>query len=326
MPSRFGCHFSGRRPTSICVSDYLIRDAAGWLTMSGKAVIAALNAEVKKPSAKFVLVAIASAYNEHTHICAPSRKRLANETGYDLSTIKRAIKALSQAGLIRTIPRSDYSGRQRSNQYELQFHECTAPPSNVLEWGQHSPPKGRRLQPPLKEQKDKQKISSLLSNGGSKSGLTSDAEFEARFEELFSTFPKRPGGNKSHARNAFKLLSIHEQTLCLDYAKRYLHDFNSSRKKHKTSHSEQLKYVPFLHNWLSNGQWHAAETLPKLSSTDAENVIKMKNSTILDRSRNERLFKMCEMVRAKSVPISMDKFGFPNEIVAEAKRRLLVKT
>lgn len=71
-----------------------------------------------KANEKIVLVMLANRCNHDTGRCDPSHKRLAQECGMSLSTLKRCIDKLEQAGLL-TIEHRELNGVQLPNQYHL---------------------------------------------------------------------------------------------------------------------------------------------------------------------------------------------------------------
>lgn len=71
-----------------------------------------------KHTEKIVLIMLANRCNHDTGRCDPSHKRLANECGMSLSTLKRCIDKLEQAGLL-TVEKRELNGVQLPNQYHL---------------------------------------------------------------------------------------------------------------------------------------------------------------------------------------------------------------
>lgn len=72
--------------------------------------------------AKHVYLFLLKHLNGKTGECYPSVKRLAKESGYCIITVRKAIKELENAGLIKKISRflsGDLGGRQTSNQYNI---------------------------------------------------------------------------------------------------------------------------------------------------------------------------------------------------------------
>ena len=88
---------------------------------------------------KMVLVMLANCCNHHTGRCDPSHKRLARECGMSVSTLKRCIDGLEQAGLLRVENREQY-GVNLPNQYHLLVgvgSERTHPPVDGPGVGSH---------------------------------------------------------------------------------------------------------------------------------------------------------------------------------------------
>lgn len=71
-----------------------------------------------KANEKIVLVMLANRCNHDTGRCDPSHKRLAQECGMSLSTLKRCIDKLELAGLL-TIEHRELNGVSLPNQYHL---------------------------------------------------------------------------------------------------------------------------------------------------------------------------------------------------------------
>lgn len=67
---------------------------------------------------KMVLLMLANRTNHDTGRCDPSHKRLAEDCGLAVATVKRAITALEEAGLIQVIRRTR-EGVNLPNQYQL---------------------------------------------------------------------------------------------------------------------------------------------------------------------------------------------------------------
>jgi DNA-binding transcriptional MocR family regulator len=79
-----------------------------------------------RPTEKLVLLMLANYADAQRAACWPSRRRLAEQCGVRVETIKRAIRQLEDLGLIERDKRFDASGRQTSNRYTLRI-DTTGP-------------------------------------------------------------------------------------------------------------------------------------------------------------------------------------------------------
>lgn len=88
--------------------------------MSFQAMAWAVDQDCGNAGQKLILLMLANHTNQHTERCDPSHKRLAEECSMGVSTLKRCIQALADAGFIEIIPR--YSdGVNLPNQYRLKM-------------------------------------------------------------------------------------------------------------------------------------------------------------------------------------------------------------
>lgn len=89
--------------------------------MAGKTVGWAFDQQIKNPTHKFVLVALADITDDHG-VCWPKYNYLSNKTGLAKRTIAGAIKALCEANLIIKAQRTNDNGGNMSNAYRLASH------------------------------------------------------------------------------------------------------------------------------------------------------------------------------------------------------------
>ena len=88
--------------------------------MGIKFMAMAIDADIANSGQKLVLLMLANHCNDHTRQCNPSQKLLAKECSMGLSTLKRHINSLEEAGYVETI--NVYKDNvQRPNQYLLKF-------------------------------------------------------------------------------------------------------------------------------------------------------------------------------------------------------------
>lgn len=108
------------------------------------------------PTAKFVLIVLADAHNGHTGECFPSLARIAETTGFSVSTVKYAIRDLEAAALISRHVENDPNGRTRGVQYVLSLPEGRGQqvtPRGQMTTGEGSSDEGGRghMTPPHKD-------------------------------------------------------------------------------------------------------------------------------------------------------------------------------
>ena len=99
--------------------------------MSFQAMTWAVDQELKT-NEKMVLVMLANCSNHHTGQCNPSHKRLAKECGMSISTLKRCIEKLEEAGFL-TIQHREQDGVSLPNQYHLNIGFIPETPSSDCE-------------------------------------------------------------------------------------------------------------------------------------------------------------------------------------------------
>lgn len=100
--------------------------------MSNTAIDWAYAQELNSSSAKAVLTALAHHRNQKTGQCFPGRALIAEETELSRDTIRKAIRRLERAGLIKVEPVFAKSGRRRGTQYELHL-QAGRQPAQVVE-------------------------------------------------------------------------------------------------------------------------------------------------------------------------------------------------
>lgn len=91
--------------------------------MSVQAMTWAFEQQVE-PHAKLVLLALANRTNQETGLCFPGQELLGQECSMSARTIRRHLKTLEAAGLVRRRPRMLGEGRGRtSDEYRLAFYD-----------------------------------------------------------------------------------------------------------------------------------------------------------------------------------------------------------
>lgn len=85
----------------------------------------ALGQPTGSPTTKVVLVALANRVNPDTELCCPSISRLVFETELSRSTVKRALAALENDGLLVKVRRQRENGSDTSNEYRFPYVTLT---------------------------------------------------------------------------------------------------------------------------------------------------------------------------------------------------------
>ena len=88
-----------------------------------------------KPSTKFVLIALCDYANKQKLTAWPSHNSIAKRTGLSISSVRRAIKCLSDHGLLSYTNRYDKKGHNLTNLYQINFrrlNELTCLPDDVV--------------------------------------------------------------------------------------------------------------------------------------------------------------------------------------------------
>ena len=102
--------------------------------MSYKVQNLAWKVEGRKPSTKFVLIALCDYANKQKFTAWPSHNSIAKRTGLSVSSVQRAIKSLCDLGLLSYRNRYE-KGHKLTNLYQINFsrlYELTCLPDNVV--------------------------------------------------------------------------------------------------------------------------------------------------------------------------------------------------
>ena len=108
----------------------------------------AIDAKIANSGQKFVLLMLANHCNDHTRQCNPSQKLLAEECSMGLSTLKRHIASLEEAGYVETV-NVFKDNVQKPNQYLLKFDTSPNRATPPSESGYPSSP-NRATEPEVK--------------------------------------------------------------------------------------------------------------------------------------------------------------------------------
>lgn len=194
------------------------------------------------PSARHVLLLLATYANAKTRLCSPGVARLSRETGLARSTVQSALAQLEDEGLIARQRRHRNSdGGYTSNRYKLHSVEFTE--GDARSPGMGSPTTGHgHARPPgnknshSEQPREQPRSTPLADASGGKQGLE-------RFRELLEEWPESLGEAEiEKAREKFQRhlrYRVDPQTM-IDGARRL---------------AESGEYVPELRYWLVKKLW-----------------------------------------------------------------------
>lgn len=195
--------------------------------MGIKFMAMAIDAEIANSGQKLVLLMLANHCNDHTRQCNPSQKLLAKECSMGLSTLKRHINSLEQAGYVQTV-NVFKDNSQKSNQYLLKFPSSPYQATPQPELG-YPPSPDWATEPELRNRKepvDKKEI--------------------PFFAEFWKAYPKRTNG--TYAKTAFLKLKV-DQSL-LDKMLRAI-----ELQKKTVWKDKDPQYIPHPSTWLNGERW-----------------------------------------------------------------------
>lgn len=225
--------------------------------MGIKFMAMAIDAKIANSGQKFVLLMLANHCNDHTRQCNPSQKLLAEECSMGLSTLKRHINSLEEAGYVETI--NVYKDNvQRPNQYLLKFDTSPnrATPPSILG---HSPSPNRATEPELKTR---------IEPVDQKNNF---------FAEFWKAYPRKT--NKNFAEKVFAKLKVDQEML--DKMLQAIALQNKTVWKDKDQ-----QYIPHPSTWLNGQRWEdevvASFAKPQTAAERATNLA-------LGRSADSRL-------------------------------------
>lgn len=146
--------------------------------------------------------------------------------------------------------------------------------------------------------------------------LTPKGGEDELFDEAWRAFPHHPESVKSAARKQFDRLSDTDKRAFPIHAKHYRAFWVEECARRKQTQEVRLQYVPHLATWIKSDAWREALTLPVKAAASAAVTEALE---YVDRITQEELFARCERLRGKKAPTSIQRFGFPREIVAAAR-------
>jgi hypothetical protein len=209
--------------------------------MGIKFMAMAIDAKIANSGQKFVLVMLANHCNDHTRQCNPSQKLLAEECSMGLSTLKRHIASLEEAGYVETV-NVFKDNVQKPNQYLLKFDTSpnrATPPSK----SGYSPSPDWATEPEVKTR------------------IEPVVQKDPLFVEFWKAYPRKT--NKDFAEKVFAKLKVDEALLTKMITAIYVQ--NKSVWKDK-----EQQYIPHPSTWLNGKRWEDEIVAKPMSASDRE--------------------------------------------------------
>lgn len=210
--------------------------------MSYKALNWAWEADLPT-SQKFVLVALADMADEHES-CYPGQERLARMVGGSVSTVRRAVKALEDAGYIGRQQRRGADGMRTSDRYRLNVNRSIWPVASPVNddelTGQMVP--SHRSQRPGNPQRTTREPSDPV------------AEL---LEVLWMMWPSSRRSTKKVVERALRAaLKVTDAPTLIEAVKQHTDVWASWP-------ASEVQYVPLLSTWLNQERWTGALPQPR---------------------------------------------------------------
>ena len=201
----------------------------------------AIDAKIANSGEKFVLLMLANHCNDHTRQCNPSQKLLAEECSMGLSTLKRHLAALEEAGYVETV-NVFKDNVQKPNQYLLKFD--TSPNRATPQPESGSPPSPNRATEP--------EVKTRIEPVDQKSKF---------FDEFWKAYPRKT--NKGFARKVFDKLKVDDAMLTKMIQAIYVQNKNVWKDK-------DPQYIPHPSTWLNGERWDDEVIAKPMSASDRE--------------------------------------------------------
>jgi len=194
--------------------------------MGIKFMAMAIDAKTANSGQKLVLLMLANHCNDHTRQCNPSQKLLADECSMGLSTLKRHISDLEDAGFVETV-NIFKDNIQRPNQYLLKFSSSQNRATPPSESG-YPPSPNRATEPEVKT-----RIEPVVQGNN-------------YFDDFWKAYPRKT--NKEFARKVFQKIKVDGQLLSKMLA--------SIAVQQKTVWKDKdQQYIPHPSTWLNGQRW-----------------------------------------------------------------------
>ena len=209
--------------------------------MGIKFMAMAIDAKIANSGQKFVLLMLANHCNDHTRQCNPSQKLLAEECSMGLSTLKRHIASLEEAGYVETV-NVFKDNVQKPNQYLLKFDTSpnrATPPSKS----------GYSLSPDWATEPE---VKTRIEPVDQKNNF---------FDEFWKAYPRKT--NKGFARKVFEKLKVDDAMLTKMIQAIYVQNKNVWKDKDQ-------QYIPHPSTWLNGERWDDEVVAKPMSASDRE--------------------------------------------------------
>ena len=213
--------------------------------MGIKFMAMAIEAKTANSGQKLVLLMLANHCNDHTRQCNPSQKLLAEECSMGLSTLKRHINDLEEAGYVETV-NVFKDNIQRPNQYLLKFSSSQNRATPPSESG-YPPSPNRATESELRT-----RIEPIVGQGN------------PLFDTFWKVYPKKT--NKEFAKRVFAKLKVDQPLL-----DKILHSL--SIQVRTIWKDKDVQYIPHPSTWLNGKRWEDEISAPPM--TAAEKMRKM---------------------------------------------------
>jgi hypothetical protein len=239
-----------------------------------------------RPAAKILLWHLADCHNP-TMGCFPTQEYLAERCEISRASINRQLEELERAGLVRREQRIDQSSRrQLPTRYVLAFETEYAIP-DVVPRVSDCDAGAVSQKSPSRVSKSAKAVShsceTLTSKGTSKEPKDAGAPV---FNRIWERFPRRPGSVQSSARRAFSEIDPSEWPLVEASAVAAAAAFAEECRARGEKPEERARFVPFLANWLSSGDWR--EVAPVAAASEPEFVVLTADDPVVREIERER--------------------------------------
>ena len=186
----------------------------------------AIDAKTANSGQKLVLLMLANHCNDHTRQCNPSQKLLAEECSMGLSTLKRHLVDLEEAGYLETV-NVFKDNIQRPNQYLLKL---SSSPNRAT-------PQPESGYPPSPNRATEPEVKTRIEPVDQKNNF---------FAEFWKAYPRKT--NKGFAEKVFAKLKVDQELLTKMIQAIHL----QSRTVWK---DKDQQYIPHPSTWLNGERW-----------------------------------------------------------------------
>lgn len=212
----------------------------------------ALAVKIKLPAKqKIVLLMLADRVNKDTGRCDPSIARLAEDCGMSPTSVKTAIRAMKEAGIIVSHERR-MGDVNLPNQYELVLSEISPPRQNTPGGGATRAPGVGQPAPPNLESKPINKPDNADADlFGENEPSQQEEETPDPFDEFWESYPPGRKTDRPKAKQAFDQITAGRKKgipktdpfLIIAAVKRY------------AASQPDPQYVPLPTTWLNGARW-----------------------------------------------------------------------